>query len=76
MGQAPAQGALRCSPKILRVVVAFNRTLERLLLAPASDLSAAALKLRLARWHLAWELAKGEEAMAVVEGDAFRLAGG
>ena len=56
-------------------VVAFNRTLERLLLAPAPDLSALALKLRLARRHLAWELAKGEEAMAVVEADAFRLAG-
>jgi hypothetical protein len=55
-------------------VVAFNRTLERLLVAPAPDFPALAHKLRLARRHLAWELPAGEDAMAAIERDAERLA--
>jgi hypothetical protein len=54
-------------------VVAFNRALERLLLAPAPDAAALAAKLGLARRHLAWELPAGEAAMAALEQDALRL---
>jgi hypothetical protein len=56
-------------------VVALNRALERLLLAPAPDAASLAAKLALARRHLAWELPAGEEAMAAIERDARTLAG-
>jgi hypothetical protein len=55
--------------------LAFYRSLERLLAAPAPDLAALAAKLSLTRRHLAWELPAGDSSMAALEQDARRLAG-
>jgi hypothetical protein len=54
---------------------AQNAALERLLLAPAPDLAALAVKLGLAVEEMAWELPEGEVSMAVLVADARRLAG-
>jgi hypothetical protein len=55
-------------------VVAFNRTVERLLAAPAPGLPALATKLTLAVREAAWELPAGDACMAALVRDAARLA--
>lgn len=57
------------------LVSAQNGALERLLLVPAPDLAALALKLALVVEELAWELPQGEAAMARLAADAQGLAG-
>ena len=56
-------------------VVAFNRAVERMLLAPAPDLASLAAKVALAVEQQAWELPRGEAAMARLKADAARLCG-
>jgi hypothetical protein len=53
-----------------------DEAIEQLLLVPAPDLRALAVKLALAVDALAWELPEGEAAMAQVKADAQRLAWG
>jgi len=55
---------------------AQNRALEHLLLVPAPDVAALAVKLALAVEEMAWELPQGEAAMAQLGEDAARLAAG
>jgi hypothetical protein len=50
-----------------------DRAVARLILAPAPDLPAFALKLALAVDQQAWELPEGEEALAALKSDAARL---
>jgi hypothetical protein len=57
------------------LAVAFNRAVERVLLAPAPDLPALAAKVALAVDEQAWELPDGEAAMARLKDDAARLCG-
>jgi hypothetical protein len=52
---------------------AQNAALERLLLVPAPDVGALAIKLARAVQELAWELPQGEATMAQVAADAARL---
>ena len=54
---------------------AQNRAVERLLLVPAPDVAALAVKLALAVEEMAWELPEGEAGMAMLAADAARLAG-
>ena len=54
-------------------VVAFNTALQRLLLAPAPDLAALAVKITRAIDEQAWELPRGEACMAAVKRDLSRL---
>lgn len=54
-------------------VVGFNDALQRLLLVPAPDLSALAVKIGRAIDEQAWELPRGNACMARVKGDLARL---
>lgn len=56
-------------------VVAFNRAVEHMLLVPAPDLRALAAKIACAVDEQAWELPRGEAAMARLKRDAARLCG-
>jgi hypothetical protein len=56
------------------LVVAYNRAVERVLLAPAPDLAGLAAKVALAVDEQAWELPAGEAAMARLKADSARLA--
>jgi hypothetical protein len=57
-------------------VVEFNEAVQALLIVPAPDLPALAVKLAIAVEQQAWELPEGEECMAALNADAARLCGG
>ena len=56
-------------------VVAFNRAVEHMLLVPAPDLRALAVKVALAVDEQAWELPRGDACMARLKRDSRRLCG-
>ena len=50
-----------------------DRAVERLLLVPAPDLAALAVKIALLADQQAWELPRGDACLAALKGDAVRL---